>query len=239
MTQGEKTLPPHKQIYEIIRQHIHEGVYTEGNLLPSEHDLTITHGVTRPTIRKALDRLQNEGYITKQQGKGSIVKGAPKGIGILSLRGTTSAVGQENLVTEIITPPVVRNWDEAFSYSLTQTEKEVGCIYFERLRLMNGKPVFFDVTMLPNINLPRFSMRNLENKSLFDVLRKNYQIEVSGGEQKIHAITADEKLQRHFNVEPGHPVVQLNRKIETNRYGFYIYSQVFCNTAEYALYGLF
>lgn len=239
MTQVEKTLPPHKQIYEIIRQHIHEGVYTEGNLLPSEHDLTITHGVTRPTIRKALDRLQNEGYITKQQGKGSIVKGAPKGIGILSLRGTTSAVGQDNLVTEIIVPPVVRNWDEAFSYSLTQTEKEVGCIYFERLRLMNGKPVFFDITMLPNINLPRFSMRNLENKSLFDILRKNYQIEVSGGEQKIHAITADEKLQRHFNVNPGHPVVQLNRKIETNRYGFYIYSQVFCNTAEYALYGLF
>ncbi len=239
MIQAGKTLPPHKQVYEILRQHINDGVYEEGNLLPSEHDLTITHGVTRPTIRKALDRLQNEGYITKQQGKGSIVKGAPKGIGILSLSGTTSAVGQENLVTEIIALPVVKNWEEAISFPLTQTEKEVGCIYFERLRLMNGKPVFFDVTMLPNINLPRFTMRTLENKSLFDILRKNYQIEVTGGEQKILAITADEKLQKHFKVDQGHPVVQLNRKIETNRFGFYIYSQVFCNTAEYALYGTF
>ena len=237
--QDSENLPPHKQIYEIIRNHINKGIYREGELLPSENNLSITHNVTRPTIRKALSRLQNEGYISKQQGKGSIVKGSPKGVGILSLRGTTSAVGQDNLTTIITLTPEIRKWDEAFTFPLTQTEKEVGCIYFERLRMMNQKPVFFDITMLPNINLPRFTQRSLENKSLFDVLRKSYQIEVTGGEQKILAITADEKLQHHFKVDGNHPVVQLNRKIETNRYGFYIYSQVFCNTSEYALYGTF
>jgi DNA-binding GntR family transcriptional regulator len=239
MTKEGSTLPPHKQIYEILRQHITEGIYKEGDLLPSENELTVTHGFTRPTIRKALARLQNEGYIFKQQGKGSIIKGMPKGIGILSLSGTTSAVGQDNLETRIISPPEIKKWDEAFTYSLSKVEKEVGCIYFERLRLMNGKPVFYDITMLPNINLTRFTRRTLENKSLFDILRKNYQIEVTGGEQKILATNAGEKLQQHFQVAQNHPIVQLNRKIETNRYGFYIYSQVFCNTAEYALYGIF
>jgi DNA-binding GntR family transcriptional regulator len=239
MTSEDFILPPHKQIYEILREHISQGVYKEGDLLPSENDLSKTHHVTRPTIRKALERLQSEGYIAKHQGKGSIVKGASKGIGILSLRGTTSAVGHENLQTSIISPPQIISWDEAFSFTLSKIEKEVGCIYFERLRLMNGKAVFYDITMLPNINLPRFTRRTLEDKSLFDILRKNYQVEVVGGQQKILAITADEKLQKHFDVKPGHPVVQLNRKIETNKYGFYIYSQVFCNTSEYALYGTF
>ena len=232
-------LPQHRKVYEILRQHIHEGVYREGDLLPSENELCALHKVTRPTIRKALDRLAGEGFIVRHQGKGSIVKGAPKGVGILAMKGTTSAVGKENLITRIIVAPEVRNWSEAFSFSLTKIEQESGCIYIERLRLVNNKPVFFDITMIPNINLPRLIGRNLENKSLFDILRKNYQLEVKGGEQRILAIPADERLQKYFNVPAGHPVVQLNRKIETNRLGFYLYSQVFCNTDEFVLSGSF
>lgn len=235
----EAALPHHSKVYEILRQHINEGVYREGDLLPSENELCALHKVTRPTIRKALDRLSNEGFIVRHQGKGSIVKGAPKGVGILAMKGTTSAVGKENLLTRIIVKPEIRNWSEAFSFSLSRVEQESGCLYMERLRLVNNKPVFFDITMIPNINLPRFIGRNMENKSLFDVLRKNYRLEVKGGEQRILAITADERLQKYFGVSAGHPVVQLNRKIETNREGFYIYSQVFCNTDEYVLSGNF
>ena len=83
-------IPQHRKVYEILRSHIAEGVFHEGDLLPSENELCTVHGVTRPTIRKALDRLANEGYIVRHQGKGSIVKGVPKGVGILSLTGTTS-----------------------------------------------------------------------------------------------------------------------------------------------------
>jgi len=235
----EASIPQHRKVYEILRKHITDGMFKGGDLLPSENDLCTVHKVTRPTIRKALDRLANEGYIVRHQGKGSIVKGVPKGIGILSLTGTTSAIGKDLLQTHIIIKPEVRNWDEAFTFPLTQKEIESGCIYIERLRLVNNKPVFFDITMIPNINLPRFTSRNFENKSLFDILRKNYQIEVKGGEQKLLAIKADTHLQQYFEVETGHPVLQLNRKIETNRPGFFIYSKVFCNTDEYVLYGTF
>ncbi len=232
-------IPQHRKVYEILRSHITDGVFHEGDLLPSENELCTVHKVTRPTIRKALDRLTNEGYIVRRQGKGSIVKGIPKGVGILSMSGTTSAIGQDNLQTHIIIKPEVRNWSEAFTFLLSQPEIESGCIYMERLRLVNNKPVFFDITMIPNINLSRFTSRNFDNKSLFDILRKYYQIEVKGGEQKLHAIVADERLKEYFQVGSGHPVLQLNRKIETSRPGFYIYSQVFCNTDEYALYGTF
>src|SRR5665647_1345606 len=122
-------LPRHSKVYEILRQHINEGVYQEGDLLPSENELCALHKVTRPTIRKALDRLSNEGFIVRHQGKGSIVKGAPKGVGILAMKGMTSAVGKENLITRIIVKPEIRNWSEAFSFSLTRAEIESGCVY--------------------------------------------------------------------------------------------------------------
>jgi DNA-binding GntR family transcriptional regulator len=235
----EEMLPLHKKVYELLRRHIKEGIYSEGDLLPSENELCNLHNATRPTVRKALDRLVNEGFILKQQGKGSIVKAAPKGAGILSLTGTTSAIGKENLKTLIVIKPEIRSWNKAFSFEITDLEKEVGCIYIERLRLVNGKPVFFDTTMIPNINLPRFTSRSFENNSLFSILREYYQIEVTGGEQKIQAIIADEKLLSFFELNTGSPILQLDRKIATNKKDFFFYSQVLCNSQEYSLYGTF
>lgn len=232
-------LPEHKKVYEALRRLITEGVYSEGDLLPSENELGAVHKVARHTVRKALDRLVADGYILKHQGKGSVVRGVPKGIGILSLMSTTSAVGDNALLTKMICKPEVRPWREAFSYQLEDVEKEVGCIYFERLRSLNGKPVFYDVTMLPNIGFHRFTSLNLENKSLFDVLRTRYQVEVTGGVQQIFAIKADVRLQEYFRVKPGHPVLQLNRKLNTNKMGLYLYSQVFCITDSLGLSGTF
>lgn len=230
-------IPQYKVVYETLRKHIGDGVYSEGDLLPSENELCVLHGVTRPTVRKALDRLLNEGYIKKQQGKGSIVSGRPKGIGILSITGTTSAIGEEKLQTTIIVKPELRRFEQAFNFELSELERESGCIYMERLRLVNGKPVFYDITILPNINLPRFLSRNMENHSLFDVLRKQYQLEVTGGEQQMLAKLPDKNLQKHFGVGPRHPIIQLNRKLETNRMNYFFYSQVSCNTDEYVLEG--
>lgn len=236
----KKPLPQYKIIYELIRKHITDSVYKKGDILPSENELCTVHNTTRPTIRKALDRLVHEGYIKKKQGKGSIVMGVPKGVGILSLSGTTSAVGQENLITKIILKPEIRQWDtSSVAFPLLNNEEEFGCIYFERLRYVNREPVFYDITMMPNINLRRFTSRNLDGKSLFNVLRTNYQIEVIGGEQRLMSILADTKLQEYLKVKEGHPILHLTRKLETNKDGFFIYSQVFCNSEKYALFGTF
>lgn len=232
-------LPRYRKLYETLRKRIEEGVYRKGDLLPSENELSTLHKMTRPTVRKALDNLLHEGYIIKQQGLGSIVQGKPTGIGILSFSGTTSAIGQGNLKTKIIVKPNLRAWDYAFGFEITELEKELGCIYMERLRLVNGEPVFYDITMLPNINLPRFTSRQFEDKSLFDILRQSYQIQVSGGEQKIFATLAEPRIQKYFKVPGTHPILTLERKLQTNRPGYFFYSQVTCNTEFRGLYGTF
>lgn len=232
-------LPPYKQVYESLRQQITNETYQPGSLLPSENELCSIHEVARPTVRKALDQLVSDGFIIKRQGKGSIVKSIPKGIGILSITGTTSAVGKENIRTAILAKPVVMSWNEAFSYELTDEEKAARCIYFERLRYVNGEPLFLDITMLPDINLPRFTAHNLENVSLFDLLRTKYQITVTGGTQQLFAISADKRMAGYLGIKSGYPILQLNRKIDTSREGFHIYSQLFCVTKNYSITGNF
>lgn len=60
-------------IFLEIKERIEQGNYAPGTLLPSEHQLAEDFKASRETIRKALRRLQEAGYIHKQQGRGSVV----------------------------------------------------------------------------------------------------------------------------------------------------------------------
>jgi DNA-binding GntR family transcriptional regulator len=232
-------IPQYKKIYEILRKHIIDRVYKEGDMLPSENELCLLHQITRPTVRQALNLLENEGFIRKHQGKGSIVNSIPTDIGILSIHGTTSALGEKNLKTKIIDGPRVIPWPEQFMFDLSQLELESGCIYIERIRTVNDVPLFLDISYILNVNLPRFCSRSFENKSLFEILRKYYNIEIKGGIQRLRAITAKGQIIEHLKIEKWKPVLHLERKIETSRNNFFIYSSLFCNTATHALFGTF
>jgi DNA-binding GntR family transcriptional regulator len=204
----------------------------------SEHKMAALWGVSHPTVRKAMDLLQADGLISRSQGSKTTVKETPRGIGILSLSGTTSALGA-TLRTKVIVKPEHREWSEAFGFPLAPAERAAGCIYFERLRIVDDAPVMFDITMLPGAGLPGFCEIDLEDRSLFEILRSAYRIQVTGGRQQLFANLADRHLREHLRVRPGHPVLQLNRRIETNREGFHIYSRVFCVTGKYGLTGTF
>jgi DNA-binding GntR family transcriptional regulator len=234
-----KSIPQYRKLYEILRKHILDGVYKEGDLLPSENELCRLYSMTRPTVRQSLSTLSNDGYIRRHQGKGSIVHILPREIGILSISGTTSAVGNRDLKTKIIVKPVLIQWPHDFIFPLTQLEKESGCIYMERLRLLDDIPIFYDISYIANINLPRITARQFENKSLFQILRDHYHIEVKGGEQRIKAIPASSRICRLLQLKKDQPVLHLERKMETNNPLLFLYSSILCNTEKYSIFGTF
>lgn len=47
--------------------------YQPGDRLPSESQLTETYGVSRPTVRQALEFLEDRGLVVRKQGKGTFV----------------------------------------------------------------------------------------------------------------------------------------------------------------------
>lgn len=234
-----ENIPQYRQLYELLRKHILTGVYEEGGLLPSENELCALHNMARPTVRHALETLVKDGLILKKQGKGSIVRKQLQNIGILSISGTASAIGVRYLKTEILQKPVIRNWSEPFPFELSELEKESGCIYLERLRYVEDEPVFYDINHLPNINLPRLTNRSFENKSLFEILREHYQVEITGGEQKLKAILPDEKIKQLLQMKSGQPVLYIERKLTTNKEGFNIYSTIYFNSEKHAIFGSF
>lgn len=73
MADGEA--PRYARVVSEIKGRIERGVYPAGTLLPSEHQLVIEFGVSRPTIVRSLGVLRQDGWIETQQGRGSTVRG--------------------------------------------------------------------------------------------------------------------------------------------------------------------
>lgn len=83
--------PQYKRLYNQLKHDILSGSYKTGELLPPEFDLAKKHKIARATVRQALSALENDGIIRKKQGKGSIVCEGSNKIGILNIKGFTSA----------------------------------------------------------------------------------------------------------------------------------------------------
>lgn len=66
-------VPLYYSIMEIIKDSIINGIYPVGSLLPTESELEEQFKVSKITIRKAIELLENDGYVHKKSGKGTTV----------------------------------------------------------------------------------------------------------------------------------------------------------------------
>lgn len=64
----------YQTIYTTLKEQILKGDFSSGSLLPTEQTLAQQYSVSRPTIAKVYNKLQEEGYISKKKGLGTIVK---------------------------------------------------------------------------------------------------------------------------------------------------------------------
>lgn len=71
---NDENKPLYLQIKETILQQIHQKELTPGDKLLSEAQFQKRFNVSRITVRKAIDELVEEGYLTRLQGKGTFVK---------------------------------------------------------------------------------------------------------------------------------------------------------------------
>lgn len=64
----------YEAVAQAIKNDIENGVYKEGQPIPTEELLTAQYDVSRQTIRKALSLLVEDNLIIKRQGSGSVVR---------------------------------------------------------------------------------------------------------------------------------------------------------------------
>lgn len=70
-------LPLYQQVRADLEQRVRKGTWTTGERIPSEHQLCEEYGVSRITVRQALDTLVQQGVLQRAVGRGTFVAGQP------------------------------------------------------------------------------------------------------------------------------------------------------------------
>lgn len=84
--------PAYQQLARMLAQQIISGRSAAGSLLPEERELAQIHKVSRCTVRRALDVLQDQGLIQRIRRRGTVVAGEPSGRRWFSTAGSILAV---------------------------------------------------------------------------------------------------------------------------------------------------
>ncbi|WP_294836485.1 GntR family transcriptional regulator [uncultured Lactobacillus sp.] len=181
--------------------------------LPSERQLLVKYGVSRNTVRLALQDLEERGLIYRLHGKGTFVSSTflnqPNIGGMYSFSEELKRTGQkastENQSLDLITP----DKNIAAQLNLEPTEKTYKLV---RLRLANNEPRIFSTSYLPEKIFPELVIDDLKSKPLYTVMKEKYnQISVMAFED-VEAVCLNTKESKNLAEEVGSPSLKIFRK---------------------------
>ncbi len=194
------------QIADRLRREIEFGGFKPGEALPSETLLNQVFGVSRTTARTALDKLEQEGLISRRAGKGSIVL-PPQVVQPLSQmasfaedmqrRGFTASY--QTLSARMAVPPA----DIAAALRLDSHEK---AFMSTRLLKADAMPMAFSYSWLsPHIFTRRGvpGVDELDRQSLYVWLEQHCSCRIIGGQETISASILTGELSRALQVAKG------------------------------------
>lgn len=220
------------RIQKFIKKRIQLGDYPVGSYLPSENDICEKFSTTRTTVRKALDELLREGFIEKEQGKGSRVVERRKSLGLLTVKGFSGATDYE-VETTLTEKPKITAWDPIIAFPLTEDERKSKCVYFQRVRHINHKPIVLENNWYSLDALEVIKSEDFVEGSFFKTLRQKYFIEIMGAEQELRSIPASVEVANNLGITIGNPILHISVRFRTSRPDLNLYGDLYCNTTEY------
>jgi len=136
--------PLYKQLMQRIRDDITVGIYPAGERIPGEQVLCKTYGVSRVTVRKALDEIVQEGLLTRRQGKGTFVaqEKIKRDLGhVTSFSDACAQIGQTAETRLVERKREMATEDDLKNLGLERGSEVISVC---RLRLSNGEPVMLE-----------------------------------------------------------------------------------------------
>lgn len=204
--------PRYRQVASALKVEI-ETVLQPGDPIETESVLEQRFGVSRITIRRAIDELAREGLLIRRQGSGTFVA-RPKvteELGIMhSWTASMRELGLEPRTVDCeilqVVPPAWVKQDLGLDPAASEHVLRV-----ERLRYANGEALALMVDYLRLCFAPTLMEEGLEDESLYETLKKRYHFKLAWVKDRVTARGASLVEARLLDIEPGAPVLYVRR----------------------------
>lgn len=206
----ERGAPLHQQVSHALRDHILRSL-APNDPIPTESELEDHFGVSRATIRRAVDDLVDEGLLARRQGAGTFVlepKLTFEPAKLASWSDTIRAIGQEPR-TRTIRRQEIRG--PAWVLERLGLPSSAMVVWLWRLRLADDEAISVMVNYLPSHRVPGLVEHGLTYESLYDELRQTYQLVPVRTEDEVEAQLATDDEAALLGVPPASPILEVRR----------------------------
>jgi GntR family transcriptional regulator len=191
---------------------IDRGRLVPGEKLGSERELCERLGVTRSTLRLALDALERAGVVDRVPGRagGTFVRRSKFERDLSRIAGLPEHLRRQGLAagTRVLSASM-RDADDVTARAL-QIAPGAPVYDILRVRLADGEPISLEHAMLPAEKLPELLDHPLGG-SLMDVLAEHYGIKPEEAVERIEVTRAGHDEARVLGITPGAPLISVER----------------------------
>jgi GntR family transcriptional regulator len=181
-----------------------------GDSIPSERQLGVDLGVSRLTVRAALDELVREGYLVRRRGAGTFVAEpkVAKGMDINSFSDDMRARGMTpaSRTLDLRVIPAGARMGRILHVSPAEPVVAV-----KRLRLADGDPMAIELLHVRQALVPGMTAADLEENSFYDLLASRYDLSIVGGSQTIEPTVTNEEESSALGVPLHSPALLFER----------------------------
>jgi len=203
--------PLYARVEGVLADEIADGGFKVGDQLPTEGSLLARFGVSRITVRRAIQNLVNRGLVEIRRGKGTFVAAPKITQDLTELSGFVEdmhAIGRKPTARVIAKEPVSADSTVANHLGLTKGER---VIRIRRVRLADRVPLSFDETFLPLDIGKKIITDNLKVEPIFSLLERKYGVPLIEADYKLDAVLAESEVAAALRVKQGSPVFRIER----------------------------
>jgi DNA-binding GntR family transcriptional regulator len=201
-------IPLYFQVTAQLEAAIDAGELAPGDRLPNEIELAESLGLSRPTMRHALEELVGKGLLMRRRGYGTEVANTEvhRRVELTSLYDDLDAAGQHPTTEVLALDPARVNAAVATAIG---ADGSTPLVYIERLRYADGQPLALMHNWLP----PAYadvSTDQLASDGLYRILRSR-GVQPQVAKQRISARTASQHEARLLKIRRGQPLLAMRR----------------------------
>ena len=207
-----KEISPKRKMLENILHMINTTTNVD-EPLPSERKLCEDFGVSRTTVRAAIQELIARNELISKPGRGTFINTSILKVNLEALDSTTEKIrGAGKVVrSKILKSNVIEaNKDLALTFSVSLGDK---LFELKRIRFMDDEPFSLDTTYLNVNKFPGIEAIDFTDDSLFRVLKDVYRVNLNHGEETFEISYANYEESLHLRIEEGKPVIVLEGKV--------------------------
>lgn len=210
MIYNEAAKPLYLQLKARLAEQIESGKYSEGHVLPGERTLAMEYGVSRVTVRKCIEELSEEGYLSRIEGKPTVVskRKIMHRLGdLLGIREELLEISKEVRVVELYKGYEPVQHEVRRSLNLGESNQVYA---FVRLFMVESKPLLINYSYISPDKSGLIDVMDLSKVVIFSHLEQ-CGFKLSYAEQKISAGTCSTEEEKYLDYPAGLPILLRKR----------------------------